>query len=187
MAENKGDTEPQRKMSWRDWDCAGKGCWKKAAIAETKAKRTLSPKGTKPIKRRVEPTAPLPTRVPRGRPSPRTAVQVWIRDEGKCFHCQTELTPETLTFDHVIPVSHGGRSYAKNLVLSCNRCNRRRGNQPLLKLQTLKERDIVDETEIREAFEKSREIVATIRTGGELASHGAGGHADHAGGENEPA
>ncbi len=175
------DTKPQRTLSWRNWACSRDGCWKKAAVAETKAKRSLTPKGTKP---RVEQTAPLPTRVPRGRIGSRIAIRVWIRDEGKCVHCQKELTPDTVTFDHVIPVSHGGRCYAKNLVLSCHRCNHRRGNKPLLKLQILKGKDIVNEEQIREAFEKSREIVATIRTGGECASQGAGGHADHDGGEN---
>ena len=175
------DAKPQRTLSWRNWACSNDGCWKKAAVAETKAKRNRTPKGTKP---RVKDTPPLPTRVLRGRPSPRTAIQVWIRDEGKCTHCQKELTPETLTFDHVIPVSHGGRSYAKNLILSCERCNRRRGNKPLLKLQILKEKDIVNESQIREAFEKSREIVASIRTGGEYASPGARGYADSDGGES---
>ena len=172
------------KNKWGGWDCDSHGCWKKAAVEETKARRTLTPKGTEPGGPRTERTAPLPTRAPRGRAGPRTAILIWIRDEGKCVHCQTKLTPETVTFDHLIPVSHGGRSSIQNLALSCQRCNRRRGNEPLVKGRALKGKNIVNETEIREAFEKSREIVASIRTGGGLASQGVGGRADHDGGES---
>lgn len=33
----------------------------------------------------------------------------------------------SLEFDHVVPEFHGGRATAKNLVLACRLCNRRKG------------------------------------------------------------
>jgi 5-methylcytosine-specific restriction endonuclease McrA len=33
----------------------------------------------------------------------------------------------SLELDHVIPEFHGGPSVAENLVLACQRCNRRKG------------------------------------------------------------
>ena len=34
-----------------------------------------------------------------------------------------------LTFDHVVPVSQGGRKDWENIVTSCVRCNRRKGGR----------------------------------------------------------
>lgn len=61
------------------------------------------------------------------------------RDGGEhCFYCKHPLKykKETekyrkATFDHVIPVSLGGRTYAlENLVLSCAPCNEKKANNP---------------------------------------------------------
>jgi 5-methylcytosine-specific restriction endonuclease McrA len=49
---------------------------------------------------------------------------VWQRDEGKCVHCRSNLN---LEFDHIIPVSEGGSSTARNLQLLCETCNRQKG------------------------------------------------------------
>ncbi|MEH1828279.1 MAG: HNH endonuclease [Nostoc sp.] len=46
----------------------------------------------------------------------------------KCFWCRHELTPETLTIDHYIPLSKGGSNKIKNLRLACNGCNNKRGD-----------------------------------------------------------
>ncbi|MEH1808480.1 HNH endonuclease [Nostoc sp.] len=46
----------------------------------------------------------------------------------KCFWCGHELTPETLTIDHYIPLSKGGSNKIKNLRLACNGCNQKRGD-----------------------------------------------------------
>lgn len=50
--------------------------------------------------------------------------EVWRRDEGRCVECRNQ---ERLEFDHVIPVSRGGSSTARNLQLLCEPCNRRKG------------------------------------------------------------
>jgi len=44
----------------------------------------------------------------------------------RCFYCHLELTPRTVTQDHVKPVSHGGSEWPANLVPACAKCNRRK-------------------------------------------------------------
>ncbi|MFN6472578.1 MAG: HNH endonuclease [Nostoc sp. SerVER01] len=46
----------------------------------------------------------------------------------KCYWCGCQLTPESLTIDHYIPLSKGGSNKIKNLRLACNGCNNKRGN-----------------------------------------------------------
>ncbi|HVU33850.1 MAG TPA: HNH endonuclease [Opitutaceae bacterium] len=47
--------------------------------------------------------------------------EVWRRDGGKCVKCGSR---ERLEFDHIIPVSRGGSSTARNIELLCEACNR---------------------------------------------------------------
>ena len=44
----------------------------------------------------------------------------------RCEYCQTSsaITGETITIDHVIPLSRGGTSEEENLCVACRRCNR---------------------------------------------------------------
>ena len=49
---------------------------------------------------------------------------VWKRDGGRCVSCGGR---ERLEFDHIIPVSMGGASTARNLQLLCESCNRQKG------------------------------------------------------------
>jgi len=46
--------------------------------------------------------------------------EVWRRDQGCCVNCGSK---ENLHFDHIIPVSRGGGTSAKNLQLLCQSCN----------------------------------------------------------------
>ena len=50
-------------------------------------------------------------------------------DDHRCQYCGEEFLVEELTFDHVIPVSQGGRKNWENIVTSCTRCNRRKGGR----------------------------------------------------------
>lgn len=50
--------------------------------------------------------------------------EVWRRDAGCCVDCGSR---ERLEFDHIIPLSQGGSSTARNLELRCENCNRRKG------------------------------------------------------------
>jgi len=51
-------------------------------------------------------------------------VEVWRRDAAKCVRCGSR---ERLEFDHIIPVSLGGSSTARNVQLLCESCNRMKG------------------------------------------------------------
>ena len=55
-----------------------------------------------------------------------TRFNVFLRDRFQCQYCGT---PEDLTFDHVIPVAHGGRKDWENIVTCCITCNRRKGGR----------------------------------------------------------
>jgi hypothetical protein len=51
--------------------------------------------------------------------------EVWRRDRGRCVQCSSV---HNLEFDHVIPVTRGGSSTARNIQLLCEACNRRKSN-----------------------------------------------------------
>ena len=46
---------------------------------------------------------------------------VWNRDGGKCIKCGNQ---EGLEFCHILPISKGGGSTARNIQLLCETCNR---------------------------------------------------------------
>lgn len=51
---------------------------------------------------------------------------IYVRDEYTCQYCADQFEPEELTFDHVIPVAHGGRRSWENIVTCCVPCNRKK-------------------------------------------------------------
>lgn len=53
---------------------------------------------------------------------------VFLRDDYKCQYCGTEVTRKTATLDHILPISHGGKSTWENSVCSCSPCNSNKGN-----------------------------------------------------------
>ena len=58
---------------------------------------------------------------------------LFARDRYRCQFCgrsQAELKPrESLTRDHLIPLSRGGTNEWKNVVTACSPCNARKGNR----------------------------------------------------------
>jgi 5-methylcytosine-specific restriction endonuclease McrA len=50
--------------------------------------------------------------------------EVWRRDNGCCVDCGSR---DRLELDHIIPVSKGGSSSARNIELRCLPCNRSKG------------------------------------------------------------
>jgi HNH endonuclease len=50
--------------------------------------------------------------------------EVWRRDQGSCVRCGSQ---QRLEFDHIIPLSKGGSSTARNIQLLCEPCNRSKG------------------------------------------------------------
>lgn len=54
---------------------------------------------------------------------------VWQRAHNACEYCRIAQRDDDLTFeiDHIIASTHGGRTVASNLALSCFWCNRYKG------------------------------------------------------------
>lgn len=48
-----------------------------------------------------------------------------------CYLCRRAFAEDELTFDHIMPLSKGGKSNLGNLRLACDECNQRKGNQVL--------------------------------------------------------
>lgn len=48
------------------------------------------------------------------------------RDKFRCQYCGSK---DSLTVDHVMPKSRGGKDTWKNLVAACTKCNNRKGNR----------------------------------------------------------
>ena len=60
--------------------------------------------------------------------STQTKNAVWRRDQGRCVQCGSR---ENLEYDHIIPVSKGGSSTARNIQLLCEKCNRQKSDKIL--------------------------------------------------------
>jgi hypothetical protein len=53
---------------------------------------------------------------------------VFLRDDYRCVYCGVDVSRKTATLDHVLPVSHGGRTTFENTCCSCATCNANKGN-----------------------------------------------------------
>lgn len=69
--------------------------------------------------------------VPSDRVPAFTRFNVFLRDGWRCQYCGDQFRTNELTFDHVIPRSHGGRTSWTNIVTACQECNTKKGNQTL--------------------------------------------------------
>lgn len=61
----------------------------------------------------------------------------WKQQIGKgiCYFCEQTFSRENLTMDHVIPLSRGGRSTKKNIVVACKQCNSLKKNRTVAELR----------------------------------------------------
>ena len=52
----------------------------------------------------------------------------WKNQLGKnqCYYCKENFHPKELTMDHKISLSRGGKSIKKNVVPSCQSCNKKK-------------------------------------------------------------
>jgi 5-methylcytosine-specific restriction endonuclease McrA len=60
---------------------------------------------------------------------PFSRANIYARDEFTCQYCADKFSTQDLTFDHVVPVSQGGRKDWENIVTCCVSCNRRKGGR----------------------------------------------------------
>jgi 5-methylcytosine-specific restriction endonuclease McrA len=60
---------------------------------------------------------------------PFSRANIYARDGNTCQYCGEKLPTQELTFDHVMPVSQGGRKDWENIVTCCVSCNRRKGGR----------------------------------------------------------
>jgi 5-methylcytosine-specific restriction endonuclease McrA len=63
-------------------------------------------------------------------PSPAlTNTALFARDGSLCMYCGKEYGRHSLTRDHVVPISRGGRDTWENVVCACFHCNSRKGGR----------------------------------------------------------
>jgi 5-methylcytosine-specific restriction endonuclease McrA len=55
---------------------------------------------------------------------PFSRANIYARDDHRCQYCGELFHTSELTFDHVVPVAHGGRKDWENIVTCCVQCNR---------------------------------------------------------------
>jgi 5-methylcytosine-specific restriction endonuclease McrA len=60
---------------------------------------------------------------------PFSRANIYARDGYTCQYCAHQHPTQELTFDHVVPVSQGGRKDWENIVTCCVSCNRRKGGR----------------------------------------------------------
>ena len=53
--------------------------------------------------------------------------ELFLRDENLCLYCGKQFPDQTLTRDHLLPLSRGGRDAWKNVVTACKSCNHAKG------------------------------------------------------------
>lgn len=54
---------------------------------------------------------------------------LFLRDNYRCQYCGAAPGSKELTIDHVLPLSRGGKTTWENCVLSCVRCNTKKGSR----------------------------------------------------------
>ena len=60
---------------------------------------------------------------------PFSRANIYARDDHRCQYCGVQYPVGDLTFDHLVPVSQGGRKDWENIATCCVRCNRRKGGR----------------------------------------------------------
>ena len=58
---------------------------------------------------------------------------VFLRDKFSCQYCGSKVTRASATLDHVLPISHGGKTTFENTVTACGPCNAQKGNNKKIK------------------------------------------------------
>ena len=69
----------------------------------------------------------------RGRKPRFSKYNVYLRDLFTCQYCEEKFPQSSLTLDHVLPISKGGKTSWHNIVAACNPCNSRKGSHTHIK------------------------------------------------------
>jgi len=48
---------------------------------------------------------------------------------AKCYYCRTSLVNRRINVEHVTPLSRGGQTSSRNMVISCAPCNKDKGSK----------------------------------------------------------
>lgn len=56
---------------------------------------------------------------------------VYLRDNYTCQYCGKRFCADDLTFDHIVPRCHGGKTTWDNIVTACKTCNGKKGGKTL--------------------------------------------------------
>ena len=62
-----------------------------------------------------------------------TRFNVFLRDRFTCQYCGKIFASSALTFEHVVPRSHGGQTCWSNIVAACEPCNTAKSNSLRIK------------------------------------------------------
>jgi 5-methylcytosine-specific restriction endonuclease McrA len=54
---------------------------------------------------------------------------IWARDGGHCQYCGALQTRSSMTYDHVIPKTQGGKTTWDNIVCCCMPCNQKKSGR----------------------------------------------------------
>ncbi len=56
-------------------------------------------------------------------------LNVFLRDGFRCQYCAEKFPMRDLTYDHVVPKAHGGKTTWTNIVTACRACNETKANR----------------------------------------------------------
>lgn len=56
-------------------------------------------------------------------------INILLRDHFRCQYCGAKAELRDLTYDHVVPRAHGGKTTWENIVTACKPCNLRKGDR----------------------------------------------------------
>jgi len=59
---------------------------------------------------------------------------IYLRDDHTCYLCGKKFGESSLSIDHVVPVSKGGKTIWTNVVTCCKSCNHSKGDKTLEEL-----------------------------------------------------
>lgn len=54
---------------------------------------------------------------------------IFARDKHRCQYCGKKFRLSDLTFDHVLPISRGGKKAWENIVTACIKCNNKKSGR----------------------------------------------------------